>query len=97
MAIMGVAFSLVPAVMWPSVALVVDQSRLGTAYGLMTLIQNVGLLGLNLLIGAVNDWTGNYTLGMWIFSSLGFFGVAFAAILKRLEMKKANGGLEGIG
>jgi MFS family permease len=96
MAIMGIAFSLVPAVMWPSVALVVDQSRLGTAYGLMTLIQNVGLLGLNLLIGAVNDWTGNYTLGMWIFSSLGFFGLGFAAILKRLELRKANGGLEGL-
>ena len=38
MAIMGIAFSLVPAVMWPSVALVVKHSKLGTAYGLMTMI-----------------------------------------------------------
>jgi len=34
---MGIAFSLIPAVMWPSVAYIVDQSRLGTAYALMTL------------------------------------------------------------
>src|SRR5438309_3010069 len=30
MAMMGVAFSLIPAVMWPSVAYLVDQSKLGT-------------------------------------------------------------------
>ena len=42
MAMMGIAFSLIPAVMWPSVAYIVDQSKLGTAYGLMTMIQNIG-------------------------------------------------------
>jgi hypothetical protein len=46
MAMMGVAFSLIPAVMWPSVAYIVDQAKLGTAYGLMTMIQNIGLFGL---------------------------------------------------
>src|ERR1700680_4301029 len=55
MAMMGVAFSLIPAVMWPSVAYIVDQSKLGTAYGLMTMIQNIGLLGLNLVIGWANN------------------------------------------
>ena len=55
MAMMGVAFSLIPAVMWPSVAYIVDQSKLGTAYGLMTMIQNIGLAGFNLLIGWSND------------------------------------------
>ena len=46
LAMMGVAFSLIPAVMWPSVAYIVDQSKLGTAYGLMTMIQNIGLFRL---------------------------------------------------
>jgi MFS family permease len=55
MAMMGVAFSLIPAVMWPSVAYIVDQSKLGTAYGLMTMIQNIGLAGFNLMIGWAND------------------------------------------
>src|SRR5208283_1999386 len=54
MAMMGVAFSLIPAVMWPSVAYLVDQSKLGTAYGLMTMIQNIGFGGFNLLVGWAN-------------------------------------------
>ncbi|MCK7478299.1 MAG: MFS transporter [Candidatus Moduliflexus flocculans] len=37
MAMMGMAFSLIPAIMWPSVAYVVEENKLGTAYGLMTL------------------------------------------------------------
>src|SRR6202163_3914998 len=78
MAMMGIAFSLIPAVMWPSVAYIVDQSKLGTAYGVMTMIQNIGLAGFNLLIGWANDHSaagaanpGGYRLGMWIFSVLG--------------------------
>jgi len=58
MAMMGIAFSLIPAVMWPSVAYVVPEQKLGTAYGLMTLIQNVGLAGFNLLIGWANELHG---------------------------------------
>lgn len=87
MAIMGLSFSLIPAVMWPSVALVVDDSKLGTAYGLMTMIQNIGLFGFNLLIGWANDASGGYTLGMWFFSSIGFFGLFFAYMLKRSDKK----------
>ncbi|UCG51026.1 MAG: MFS transporter, partial [Candidatus Latescibacterota bacterium] len=37
MAMMGIAFSLIPAVMWPSVAYIVPEQKLGTAYGLMTM------------------------------------------------------------
>ena len=56
-AMMGIAFSLVPAVMWPAVAYIVDQSRLGTAYALMTLIQQIGFFAMNLLIGKANDYS----------------------------------------
>lgn len=94
MGIMGIAFSLIPAVMWPSVAIVVEEQKLGTAYGLMTMIQNIGLSGFNLLIGAVNDSTGGYNAGMWIFSSLGFFGLLFAYLLKVNESGPNAHGLE---
>lgn len=94
MAMMGIAFSLIPAVMWPYVALVVDERRLGTAYGMMTMIQNIGLFSFNLLIGWANDFSGasannpdGYNLGMWIFSILGLLGVMFAFLLKRSEAK----------
>jgi MFS family permease len=103
MAMMGVAFSLIPAIMWPSVSYLVDQSKLGTAYGLMTLIQNIGLAGFNFLIGWANDYTGasaanpgGYSLGMWIFSSLGLFGFLFAFLLRRNETGPNAHGLETI-
>jgi MFS family permease len=101
MVIMGIAFSLIPAIMWPSVALIVDHSKLGTAYGLMTMIQNMGLAGFNLLIGWANDFSGasaanpgGYHLMMWIFSSLGFFGLFFAFMLRRNERGPYAHGLE---
>ena len=94
MAMMGLAFSLIPAVMWPSVAIIVDEAKLGTAYGLMTMIQNIGLAGFNFLIGWANDYSGGYTMGMWIFSSLGFFGLLFAYLLRKSEMSPTGHGLE---
>jgi MFS family permease len=87
--------------MWPSVALIVDNSKLGTAYGLMTMIQNIGLAGFNLLIGWANDYSGasssnpqGYHLGMWIFSMLGFFGLFFAFMLRKTERGASAHGLE---
>jgi MFS family permease len=103
MAVMGVAFSLIPAVMWPSVAYIVDQSKLGTAYGLMTMIQNIGLAGFNLLIGWSNDhWAASaanptgYTPGMWMFSVLGFVALFFAFLLRQRETGPHAHGLETI-
>ncbi|MGW8316065.1 MAG: MFS transporter [Bacteroidales bacterium] len=52
---LGVAFSLVPAAMWPSVAKIVVEKRLGTAYASMFTIQNWGLLLFFWGIGAVLD------------------------------------------
>ena len=103
MAMMGIAFSLIPAVMWPSVAYLVDQSKLGTAYGLMTMIQNIGLAGFNLMVGWANDHghagpenPHGYNLGMWIFSILGFLGLTFAFLLRQRELGPRGHGLETI-
>jgi MFS family permease len=103
MAMMGIAFSLIPSVMWASVAYIVDPAKIGTAYGLMTMIQNIGLFGLNILIGRANDYShagpdnpAGYNLGMWIFSMLGFLGVLFAYLLRRRELGPHGHGLETI-
>jgi len=103
MAMMGIAFSLIPAVMWPSVAYLVEQSKLGTAYGLMTMIQNIGLAGFNLMVGWANDYSHagannprGYNLGMWIFSILGFLGLTFAFLLRQRELGPHGHGLETI-
>jgi MFS family permease len=100
---MGIAFSLIPAVMWPAVAYIVDQSRLGTAYALMTLIQQIGFFLLNLLIGKANDYAhaglnnpAGYALGMWIFSTLGIIGISLSIALRIRETGPHGHGLETI-
>jgi len=50
---LGIAFSLVPAAMWPSVAKIVAENRLGTAYATMFTIQNYGLAAFFWGIGKV--------------------------------------------
>ncbi|MCL3781655.1 MFS transporter [Prolixibacteraceae bacterium JC049] len=53
--ILGVAFSLVPSAMWPSVPKIVDERYLGSAYALIFFIQNIGLMGIPILVGKVLD------------------------------------------
>lgn len=98
---MGIAFSLIPAVMWPSVAYIVKAKRLGSAYALMTLIQQIGMMIFPLIIGAANDYRGasaanpgGYDLGMWIFSILGILGLIFAYQLRKAETGPNGHGLE---
>jgi MFS family permease len=91
MVMLGAAFVLVPAAMWPSVPLVVDESRVGTAFGLMTAIQNVGLGLFPYLNGKLRDMTGSYTASQLMFSGLGLAGLVFAFLLLRAD--KRHGGV----
>ena len=54
--ILGIAFSLVPSAMWPSVPKIIDDRYLGSAYALIFFIQNIGLMGIPILIGKVLDY-----------------------------------------
>jgi MFS family permease len=94
MIMMGIAFSLVPSAMWPCVPIIVPDSKVGTAFGVMSMLQNVGLMSLNFIIGNVNDATGGYTTGMWIFTILGIIGVIFSALLIVRERGKNKHGVE---
>jgi len=51
--ILGIAFSLVPAAMWPAVTKIVGENKIGTAYGGMFSVQNLGLWAFPMLIGLV--------------------------------------------
>jgi nitrate/nitrite transporter NarK len=53
--LLGIAFSMVPAAMWPSIAKIIPHSKLGTAYSMTFWVQNWGLMGVPLLIGIVLD------------------------------------------
>ncbi len=93
MVMLGAAFVLVPAAMWPSVPLVVDEKRVGTAFGLMTAIQNLGLGLFPFLNGKLRDLTGTYTATQVMFAGLGIAGLIFAFLLLRSD-KRLGGVLE---
>lgn len=93
MIILGIAFSLVPSAMWPSVAKIFPVNQLGTAYALIFFIQNIGLWGIPTLIGWVLDTycvvgtSGNaneydYTIPMCIFTGLAILSLFVAFLLK---------------
>ena len=94
MAIMGIAFSLVPAAMWAAVPLIVEQRRLGTAYGLVTMIQNGGMTLVPFVSGAMTDRAGNYTAAMFLFGGLGTLALLFAWLLLREDRSPRGHGLE---
>ncbi len=88
--LIGVSFSLVPAVMWPLTAKLVPEARLGTALGLMWVVQNAGMAGANMIAGSLNDAYGASALNpsgyqpmmlyFFLSSALGF---VFALMLWR--------------
>jgi MFS family permease len=92
LACLGIAFSLVPAAMWPSVAKIVPESRLGTAYATMFTVQNWGLALFYWLPGQVLESSNsNYTIAFAPFVILGFVSIACALQLKKSDRKYGYG------
>jgi MFS family permease len=103
MTLIGIAFSLIPAVMWPSVAYLVDEKKLGTAYALMGLIQQLGVAIIDEGIGFSNDHFGasaanpsGYNGMLYLVSTLGILGLFFSFMLWRTERGPDAHGLETI-
>jgi len=102
MIVLGIAFSLVPSAMWPSVAKIIPEKQLGTAYALIFYIQNIGLMGVPFLIGKVLEnfckttsadgaISYDYTMVMVMFSGLAILSIIVAYALKREDKKKGYG------
>jgi MFS family permease len=98
---MGVSWSLVPAVIWPATTLIVEPRRLGTALGLITLIQALGMALSNLAAGWLADKAGagalhpgGYTVMLWFFFLLSLIALSSALLLWRRETGPNGHGLE---
>lgn len=105
--VLGTAFSLVPASMWPSLPKIVEDRYLGSAYGAIFWIQNIGLLIVPILIGwalsasnpgvseqiaaGVEGAKYNYTVPEFIFAGFGVLAFFLAIILKRVDKKHGYG------
>ena len=98
---MGISFSLVPAIIWPATTLIVEPRRLGTALGLITLIQALGMAGSNLAAGWLADRAHagahnplGYEVMLWFFFLLSLVALASALLLWRREAGPKGHGLE---
>jgi MFS family permease len=63
-AMMGISFSVVPAIIWPATAMLVDAKRLGLALGLINTVQNAALAASNIFAGWLNDAAGARSGGL---------------------------------
>ncbi len=106
--LLGIAFSLVPSAMWPSVPKIIPERQLGSAYALIFWVQNLGLWGIPLSVGIVLDRTNpgvaaakaagqdvtyNYQTTWMIFVGLTILAIIVAFLLKA-ENKRKGYGLE---
>lgn len=89
-ALIGVSYSLVPAVLWPLASRLVPPRRLGSALALLSVGLNLGIAGANLAAGRLNDHfaagAGNpsgYDPMMVFFFVCGLLGFAAALLLNR--------------
>ncbi|MBQ6080360.1 MAG: MFS transporter [Muribaculaceae bacterium] len=96
MCILGIAFSLLPAALWPAVPKIVPMKQLGTSYSIIYYIQNIGLMLIPVLIGKVleRDTVGeqvDYTHSLIIFAIIGLGAIITAALLLWLDHKRHYG------
>lgn len=106
MILLGIAFSMVPSAMWPSLAKIMPERQLGTTYALTFYIQNIGLMVVPILIGSVlNKYcivgtimkgdmqvnVYNYTLPMSIFAGICASAIIISLVLKKVDKKMGYG------
>ena len=96
MCVLGIAFSLLPAALWPAVPKIVPMKQLGTSYSIIYYIQNIGLMLIPVLIGKVleRDTVGDqvdYTHSLIIFAIIGVCAIVTATALLWLDRKRHYG------
>lgn len=106
MILLGIAFSMVPSAMWPSLAKIMPERQLGTTYALTFYIQNIGLMLVPIMVGNVlNKYSivgtivkdgvtvnqYDYTLTMSIFAAICSLAIVVSLLLKLMDKKMGYG------
>lgn len=104
MFIVGVSLSLVPAALWAAIPMMVRANHLGTAFGVIGFVQNIGLMVFPFVAGKIADahttveiiggeeiTQTDYTSTMIMFATLGIVGFVFAVALKRADARRKQG------
>ena len=96
MCVLGIAFSLLPAALWPAVPKIVPMKQLGTSYSIIYYIQNIGLMLIPVLIGKVLERNTigeqvDYTQSLLIFGVIGVGAIITSALLLWMDRKRHYG------
>lgn len=102
--VVGIALSLVPAALWAAIPMMVKDRHLGTAFGVVGYVQNLGLMLFPYLAGKIADRyttvetvggeeiaSVDYTMTMLMFAVLGIIGFVFALALKAADRRRREG------
>uniref|UniRef100_V5GY83 Lysosomal dipeptide transporter MFSD1 n=1 Tax=Ixodes ricinus TaxID=34613 RepID=V5GY83_IXORI len=90
MVYMGLNYSLLACAFWPLVAMVVPERQLGTAYGMMQSVQNLGLALISMVSGMIVDSSGYFMLEVFF---LAWLCCALIACLLLLMVNAKQGGV----
>ena len=102
MVMLGLGFSMLPSALWPAVAVIVPEKQLGTAYGLIFYIQNIGLMVVPGVVGWMLERYGSeyaedgiktydYTWPMVLFAFFALSAFWMAVLLKKENKIKQYG------
>ncbi|ELW63214.1 Major facilitator superfamily domain-containing protein 1 [Tupaia chinensis] len=89
MCLLGVSYSLLACALWPMVAFVVPEHQLGTAYGFMQSIQNLGLAIIAIIAGMILDSRGYLFLEVFFIACVSCGNLNYSA-RQREEIKLAH-------
>ncbi len=82
---LGLAYSIIAAVVWPSVPLTVHASessrRCGTAFGILTVFQNLSMAIFPMAIAALSELTHDYVMSEYFFILVSVAGIVAAVCL----------------
>lgn len=89
MILMGISYCILACALWPMVSYVIPENQLGTAYGIMQSIQNLGLAVTPLIAGYLVDWKGYITLEVFFLANM--CACSFFVVLLFISNHSTNG------
>ena len=84
MLLLGVSYSVCAAALWPSVQFLVPERTVGTANGVTTAVQMLGIGICNIAVGALRDGPG-FDVTMFFFVGLGVASMATVLLMFSLD------------
>jgi len=88
--VVGAAYSIVPAAIWPSLALLIDEKSFSTSYGLSTSIANSGLVFIYWLVGEFVDASSSIDDSCLLLAFVSLFGVISGLIWQYFDHRDGS-------